>query len=133
MGDLIIVGDRVLIEPDEGERQTAAGLVLPASVTDREKVASGRVVRTGPGYLMANPEFAEDEPWKPSREAVRYLPLQARPGDVALYLRRDAVEITYQSTSYFIIHHGAILALVRTDPDDILGALGEPDEPEDAS
>ncbi len=124
MGELIIVGDRVLIEPDEGEKQTAAGLVLPASVTDREKVASGRVVRTGPGYLMANPEYAEDEPWKASREAVRYLPLQARAGDVALYLRKDAVEISYEGKAFFIVHHAAILALVRTDSDDILDNLG---------
>ena len=128
MGELIIVGDRVLIEPDEGEKQTASGLVLPATVTDRERVASGRVVRIGPGYLMANPEYAEDEPWKPSREAVRYLPLQARPGDVALYLRKEAIEIAYENKSFFIVHHAAILALVRTDTDDILDNLGALDE-----
>jgi len=124
MGDLIIVGDRVLIEPEEGEKQTASGLVLPASVTDREKVASGRVIRIGPGYLTANPEYAEDESWKPAHEAVRYLPLQAQPGDVALYLRKEAIEITYENTPYVIIHHGAILALVRPDPEDILDSLG---------
>jgi len=78
MSELIIVGDRVLIEPHEGEQQTAAGLVLPATVTEKERVGSGRVIRVGPGYLMANPEYSEGEPWSEPKEVVRYLPLQAR-------------------------------------------------------
>ena len=41
---------------------------------------------------MPNPEFNESESWA-SREAVRYLPLQARAGDYALYLRKEAFEI----------------------------------------
>lgn len=124
MGELIIVGDRVLIEPQEGEKQTESGLVLPATVAERDKVGSGRVIRTGPGYLTANPEYSEGEPWAANREAVRYLPLQAQPGDFVFFVRKDAVEITYETKKYLIIHHASILALVRTDPDDILSNLG---------
>lgn len=123
MSELIIVGDRVLITPEEGEQQTDAGLVLPASVAEREKVRSGRVIRVGPGYVMPNPEYSEGEPWTQPKEAIRYLPLQAQPGDFAFFLRKEAVEITYERTTYLIVHHGAIIALVRPDPSDILDTI----------
>jgi co-chaperonin GroES (HSP10) len=120
MSELIIVGDRVLIEPEGGEQRTEAGLVLPVTVTEKEKVGTGRVVQVGPGYLMANPEYSEGEPWTQPREVVRYLPLQAQPGDLAFFLRKEAVEITYEKRSYVIVHHSAILALVRPKPEDLL-------------
>ena len=120
MNELIIVGDRVLIEPEEGEQRTESGLVLPVTVTEKEKVGTGRVVQVGPGYLMANPEYSEGEPWTQPREVVRYLPLQAQPGDLAFFLRKEAVEITYQRKTYVIVHHAAILALVRLRPVNIL-------------
>src|SRR5690625_6979611 len=80
MNELIMVGDRVLIAPDEGDRQTQAGLYLPATVMEREKIRSGRVVKVGPGYVIPNPEYS-GEPWSTDKEAVRYLPLQAQKGD----------------------------------------------------
>lgn len=78
MAELILVGDRVLIQPDDSEEQRESGLVLPASVKEKEKVQSGYVVRVGPGYLTQNPDYT-GEPWSQSQEAVRYLPLQAEP------------------------------------------------------
>ena len=81
---------------------------------------TGRVVRVGPGYLMPNPEYSEGEPWTQPRAAVRYLPVQAQPGDFAFFLRKEAVEISYQDKAFLIIHHAAILALVRPDSVDIL-------------
>jgi co-chaperonin GroES (HSP10) len=128
---LHLVGDRVLIDPDAGEKQTRSGLYLPASVAEGERVAQGRVVRVGPGYLTANPEFSETEAWS-DVPSVRYLPLQAQPGDEAFYLRKEAVEIRLGEARYFIVHHSAILALQRAheepteeDLDDIdLSGLG---------
>lgn len=120
MEEIIIVGDRVLIEPDQGEKQTKAGLYLPATIADREQVCMGRVVRVGPGYVMPNPDFSEAETWAPSREAVRYLPLQAKSGDTAFYLRKEMIEITFRDQAYVIVAHSAILALIRPSADDIL-------------
>ena len=123
MGKLIVVGDRVLISPDTGDRKTEAGLVLPASVAQREKVGSGLVVGVGPGYATANPEFSEGDVWKSDGKAVRYLPLQAEAGDFAFFLRKDAVEIEFEGDEYLILPHSAILALVRNDADDILKSI----------
>lgn len=126
MDDLILIGDRVLVLPDSGESRTATGLYLPASVRDAERVGTGRVVAVGPGYLTANPDFSDDEPWRAERAAVRYLPLQAQPGDFAFFLRKDAVEITYQDAGYVILTHHALLALSRAaapSPDDLLRGL----------
>lgn len=118
MADLIVVGDRVLIQPETGEEKTDTGLVVPASVSDQENVQSGRVVKTGPGYLTQNPEYSENESWKESAEPVRYLPLQASPGDHAFFLRNEAIDLRYEDTHYLIVPHKAILALVRKDGHD---------------
>jgi len=37
-GKLIVVGDRVLVTPDEGEERTKVGLYLPQTVTDKQSV-----------------------------------------------------------------------------------------------
>lgn len=123
MAELILVADRVLIEPDDGERLTSSGLVLPASIAEKETVRAGRVVKVGPGYLMPNPEYSEGESWQQSKTAVRYLPLQAEPGDVAFFMFKEAIELEYEERKYLILPHSAILALVRPTPDDILGDL----------
>jgi len=121
--NLIIVGDRVLIAPDEGEQQTKAGLYLPASVAESERVQHGRVVKVGPGYVVPNPEYSEDETWKQTSSIKRYLPLQADPGDVAYFMRKEAITVTYRDKKYLIIPHSAILFLVRPTAEDILGTI----------
>lgn len=112
MRELIIVADRVLISPDDGDRQTQAGLYLPATVAEKEKIQSGRVVKIGPGYVMPNPEYS-GEPWAAQKDAVRYLPLQARAGDHAFFLRKESIEIEFEGEAYVIVPHAAIVALVR--------------------
>ncbi len=123
MQEIIIVGDRVLIELEPGEKQTQSGLYLPATVTDQERVSIGRVVRTGPGYVIPNPEYSEGEVWAPSRDAARYLPLQARPGDLAFFLRKELIEVSLNGKHYIVVPHGAILALIRDTPDDLLSSI----------
>ncbi len=123
MSELIIVGDRVLVEQHDGEQLTHSGLYLPATVTEKEKVGTGRVIRVGPGHLMPNPDYTEGDPITKPAESVRYLPLQAQPGDFAFYLRKESIEINYQEKTYMIVPHNAILALVRSDGDNLLQGL----------
>lgn len=119
MSELILVGDRVLLEAEEEEELTQSGIVLPASVAEKDRVRRGRVVQVGPGYLMANPEFS-DEPWRKPHDAVRYLPLQAQPGDLAYFIRKEAIELRHEGKNYLIVQHGAIVILLRPDTKDVI-------------
>ncbi|MGB9711132.1 MAG: co-chaperone GroES, partial [Thermodesulfovibrio sp.] len=84
---LIIVGDRVLIEPDE-RMETRAGLFLPPTVKEKDKVLGGRVIKVGPGYPVNDISVVLEEPWKQTNtEPIRYIPLQAQEGDYALFLK----------------------------------------------
>jgi chaperonin GroES len=113
--NLVIVGDRVLIDPDEGTGKTSSGLYLPPTVKEKEKVASGYVVKTGPGYAVHDPSFSE-EPWATgAKKEVKYIPLQASEGDYAIFLRESAIEIEFEDKKYLIVPHSAILALVRVE------------------
>ncbi len=115
--DIIIVGDRVLIRPEEESEQTSHGLYLPAGVHSKEKVQGGTIMKVGPGYPIPNPEFLDAEPWSTDeREPVKYVPLQAQPGDYALFLRDKAIEIEYQGEKLLIVPQSSLLVLVRKDP-----------------
>ena len=119
---LIVVGDRVLIQPEEGEDRTKVGLYLPATAVDSQAVQGGKVVATGPGNAMSAPTELNEEPWKVGAAEPRYVPLQAHLGDYAIFFRRAAVEITFEGDRYLVVPQAAILALVREedDQDDVL-------------
>ncbi|HWC55207.1 MAG TPA: co-chaperone GroES family protein [Chitinophagaceae bacterium] len=110
---LIVVGDRVLIKPTKPDERTASGLYLPPGVQEKEKVQQGYVIKTGPGYAIPIP--VENEPWKTEEEQVKYLPLQAKEGDLAIFLVSGATEVMYEQEKYFIVPQGAILMLEREE------------------
>jgi len=113
--EMIIVGDRVLLKLDEGQDKTKSGLYLPASVREKEKVAMGRVVKVGPGYPIPNPNYTEDEPWSTPKDPMRYIPLQAKDGDYAIFLREQGVEVEFEEEKYLIVPQSAVLMLVRDE------------------
>ena len=115
---LIVVGDRVLIQPEEGEDRTKVGLYLPASAVDNQAVQGGKVIATGPGNAVSAPTELDQEPWKIGAVEAKYVPLQARIGDYAIFFRRAAVEITFEGERYLVVPQAAILTLVREDEDD---------------
>ncbi|PTX22222.1 co-chaperonin GroES (HSP10) [Pontibacter mucosus] len=113
---IIIVGDRVLIKPKTSSDQTKSGLYLPPGVQEKEKVQEGYIMRVGPGYPIPADFGYEEDTWKEEdEEEVRYIPLQAKEGDLAIYLQRDAIEINYQGEKYFIVPQSAVLMLVREE------------------
>jgi chaperonin GroES len=123
---LVVVGDRVLISPQEGEERTKVGLYLPPTAVDHQAVQGGRVLATGPGTPLSAPTEIDDEPWKlGAKSEGRFLPVQARVGDFALFFRKAAVEISYEGQHYLVVPQAAILVLVR--PQDILDELESPD------
>lgn len=110
---LIVVGDRVLIKPKDPTDRTSSGLYLPPTVQEREQVQSGYVIKVGPGYPIPSP--VDDEPWKETEEKVKYMPLQAQEGDVALYLQRNAIELQYEGEQFVIVPQSSILMLERSE------------------
>lgn len=110
---LIVIGDRVLIKPLSLSEKTSSGLYLPPGIQEKEKVRSGYVIKTGPGYPM--PLQAEDEGWKKSEDKVKYIPLQVKEGDLALFLQRDAIEVIYSGEKYFIVPQLSILLVERDE------------------
>jgi chaperonin GroES len=111
---LIVVGDRVLIQPIKQTEKTDSGLYLPPGVQEKEKIQSGYVIKVGPGYPLPLPAD-EDEMWKGKEEQVKYLPLQAQEGDLAIFLQRGAVEVIYEKEKYFIVPQASILMLEREE------------------
>lgn len=110
--NFIVVGDRVLIKPRDMETRTQSGLVLPATVKEKEDIHSGYVIKTGPGYPIPSNEI--DEAWKETSQ-TKYIGMQAGEGDLAIFLKDQAHEIVFEKEKYLICPHAAILLLIRED------------------
>ena len=108
----IVVGDRVLIKPKSPQEKTKSGLYLPPGVQEKEKIHSGYVLKVGPGYPIPAIQEA-DEPWKDRADEVKYVPLQPKSGDLAVYLQKSGYEIEFRNERYVIVPHSAILILIR--------------------
>lgn len=110
---IIIVGDRVLIKPEEQSSKTNSGLYLPPGVQEKEKVQGGYVFKAGPGYPIGLPS-EDDEPWK-EKKNIKYIPLQAKEGDYALFLKKDVIEVEIEKQKFIIVPQAAILMLYRDE------------------
>lgn len=110
----ILIGDRVLIRPKNPQERTSSGLYLPPSVQESEKVHSGYIVKVGPGYPI--PAMTDvDEPWKEHKDEVKYVPLQAKVGDLAVFLNKSGWDIEFNKEKYIILPHSSILMLIRDE------------------
>jgi co-chaperonin GroES (HSP10) len=112
---LIVVGDRVLIKPKTQSNKSRGGLYLPPGYKEKEEVQSGYVVKAGPGYPIPLPGDDMDEPWKNAEEKTKYIPLQARVGDLAIFMQKGAVEVMFHGDKYFIVPQHSILLLERDE------------------
>ena len=114
LAKFIMVGDRVLVKPKNPQNKTKSGLYLPPTVQENEKTQSGYIVKVGPGYPI--PAMTEgDEPWKGQQEEVKYVPLQAAVGDLAIYLSKSGFEIEFNKEKYIILPHSSILMIIRDE------------------
>ncbi len=110
----LVVGDRLLIKPRSFNDRTKGGLLLPASVQEKETIQSGYVIKAGPGYPI--PAMGdEDDLWRGKSETVRYVPLQAHEGDLAVYLQNGSYEIEFNQEKYVIVPQSAVLLLIRDE------------------
>jgi co-chaperonin GroES (HSP10) len=114
LNKLIVVGDRLLIKPKTLTNKTKSGLFLPPGYKEKDEIQTGYVIKAGPGYPIPLPG-EEDEPWKHADENVKYIPLQAKEGDLAIFLQKGAIEIVYNDEKYFIVPQQSILLLERDE------------------
>ncbi|MCY3903243.1 MAG: co-chaperone GroES [Caldilineaceae bacterium] len=89
------LGDRLVVQPLEGEEQTSTGIYLPE--TAKEKPQQGEVVAAGPG--------ARDEGGK-------RIDMEVSVGDIVLYKRYTGTNIKLDTTDYLILDASDVLALV---------------------
>lgn len=113
--NLVVVGDRVLIKPKKISNKTKAGLFLPPGYQEKEEIQTGYVVRVGPGYPVPVSSDDTAESWKSKEEQIRYIPLQAKEGDLAIFLQKGAIEIIFNDEKLFIVSQNSILLLERPE------------------
>ena len=115
LDQLIVVGDRVLIKPKKLTGKTKSGLFLPPGYKEKEEILTGYIIKVGPGYPIPLPSDDVNEPWKKMDDKIKYIPLQAEVGDLAIFLQKGAIEIAYQNEKYYIVPQHTILLLERDD------------------
>lgn len=114
MDNIIIVGDRVLIKPQKEHEQTKSGLYLPPGYQAKEQIQTGYVVKVGPGYAIQTAD--ESDFWKnDTQDNIKYIPLQAKEGDKAIFLQKNSIEIMIEDEKYCIVPQSAILLLEREE------------------
>jgi chaperonin GroES len=88
--------DRVLIKPAAAEEKTKGGIIIPD--TAKEKPQKGIVVAVGPG------KYAE--------QTGNLIPLKQKVGDVVLYGKYSATEISVEGEDYLIMRSSDLLLKV---------------------
>jgi len=90
------LGNRVVVEPIEGDEITPGGIVLPE--TAKEKPQKGKILSIGPGE--------RDE--KGAR-----VPMDVKAGDVVLYAKYAGTEIKVEGKKLLILKESDLLAIVE--------------------
>jgi chaperonin GroES len=89
------LGDRVVIEPSEGEEVTSGGILLPE--TAKEKPQQGTIVAVGAGR--------RDDDGK-------LIPMDVQLGEKVLYAKYAGTEIKVDGKKVLILKESDILAIV---------------------
>ena len=111
---IIMVGDKVLVKPKNPNLQTTSGLYLPPAAIEKDSIQAGYVIKVGPGFPI--PAINDEvESWKENQEAVKYIPLQVKPGDLAVYLSKSGFDVEFKGEKYTILAHSSIVMIVRED------------------
>ncbi len=111
--NILVIGDRVLIDLKESDKKTKSGLLLPPGIEQKEKIKSGYIIKVGPGYPL--PADESKEIWEKNQELIKYLPLQVKEGDLAIFIQNHATEVLIEGKKLFIVPQNAILLVQRND------------------
>lgn len=90
------LGDRVVIEVQEGDMKTASGIVLPDSA--KEKPQEGKVLAVGAGKVADNGQR---------------IALDVKAGDKVIFSKYAGTEVKVDGKEYLIVSERDILAVVE--------------------
>lgn len=111
---IVMIADKVLIKPKNPNLQTSSGLYLPTSAVEKENIQAGYVIKVGPGIPI--PVMNDEvESWKEQQDPVKYIPLQAKIGDLAVYLSKAGYDVEFKGEKFIILPHSAIVMIVREE------------------
>lgn len=88
------LGDKVLVQPNTGNEQTAGGIVLPD--TAKERPQEGKVIAVGPGRTLDSGEKVQ---------------VSVTEGDTVIYSKYGGTEIKLDGTEYLILDESSLLAV----------------------
>ena len=88
--------DKIIVERDEPETMTAAGIILPESGKERPK--SGTVIAIGDGSL--------------NTETGERIPLSIKAGDKILFTSYAGTEVKLGDDEYLIMTESDVLAVI---------------------
>ena len=89
--------DRIVVKPNEAEKTTASGLVIPD--TAKEKPQQGKVLAVGPGKRAEN--------------SGELIPLGIDVGQTVLYSKYGGTEVTIDGDELLILSSRDVLATVK--------------------
>jgi len=89
------LSDRVVVQSQDAEEQTASGLYIPD--TAKEKPQRGVVLAVGPGRVENGNKIA----------------MTVKPGDTVLYGKYLGTEVTLDDTEYMIMRESDILGIIQ--------------------
>ena len=92
-----LLGDRVLVKPEEPMKKTAAGILIPDTAT-QEKATRGTVLAVGPGKL---------------NEKGERVPMSVKVGDVVLFKKYGPDEVEVDGKKYLVGEESDILAIIE--------------------
>lgn len=90
------LGDRVWVEPIEGEETTASGIVLPE--TAKEKPMEGKILAVGAGNR---------------NDEGKRTPMDVKVGDRVLFAKYAGTEVKLNGTKYLIMRESDLLAVAE--------------------
>jgi chaperonin GroES len=104
MSDFILkpLHDRVVIKRSEGEKRTAAGIIIPES--SKEKPLEGKVVAIGDGKFLENGNRR---------------PMELKVGDTVIFGKYGTNEIQLNNKLYLVINEENIIGIINKAKENI--------------
>ncbi len=94
------LGNKVVLEPVSQEEKTKSGIIIPVTVSDKEKPEQGKVLAVGPGKI-------DDSGASAKRHSM-----SVKVGDKVLFSKYSPTEVKIEDKEYLIVSEDDILAVI---------------------